>query len=74
MFSENSLVFFFFGTCKELNCSHEGSSPHGSKTHGIAVRAVRRVKEGTSSAFGSAKAGGQKRWSVIASFEMCKAQ
>ena len=35
--------------CEELNWNHERSTPHRSETHGDAERAVRRVKEGTSS-------------------------
>ena len=35
--------------CEELNWKHERSTPYTADAHGIAARAVRRVKEGTSS-------------------------
>ena len=35
-------------SCEELSWNHCTSTPHRSQTHGIAERAVRRVKEGTS--------------------------
>ena len=34
--------------CEELSWNHCTSTPHRSETNGIAERAVRRVKEGTS--------------------------
>ena len=34
--------------CEDLSWNHCTSTPHGSETNGIAERAVRRVKEGTS--------------------------
>ena len=38
-----------FGTaCEELSWNHCTSTPHRSETNGIAERAVRRMKEGTS--------------------------
>ena len=37
----------FGGACEDLSC-HCTSTPHRSETNGIAERAVRRVKEGTS--------------------------
>ena len=39
----------FIKACEELNWNHERFTPHRFDTHGIAERAVRRVKEGTSS-------------------------
>ena len=39
----------FVQTCEELNWNCERSTPHRSGTNGIAERAVRRAKEGTSS-------------------------
>ena len=33
---------------KKLSWNHRASTPHRSETNGIAERAVRRVKEGTS--------------------------
>ena len=35
-------------TCEDLSWNHCTSTPHRSETNGIAVRAVRRVKEGSS--------------------------
>ena len=35
-------------SCEELSCNHCTSTPHRSETNGIAERAVRREKEGTS--------------------------
>ena len=35
-------------SCEELSWNHRMSTPHPSETSGIAERAVRRVKEGTS--------------------------
>ena len=41
--------FFKFGkACQDLSWNHCTSPPHRSETNGIAERAVRRVKEGTS--------------------------
>ena len=41
--------FFKFGkACQDLSWNHYTSPPHRSETNGIAERAVRRVKEGTS--------------------------
>ena len=45
-FSDNSLEFG--KACEDLSWNHCTSTPHRSETNGIAVRAVRRVKEGTS--------------------------
>ena len=44
--TDNSLQFGC--SCEELSWNHCTSTPHRSETHGIAERAVRRVKEGTS--------------------------
>ena len=42
--------FLEFGkACEDLSWNHCTSTPHRSETNGIAERAVRRVKEGTSS-------------------------
>ena len=38
----------FGKSCEELSWNHCTSTPHRSETNGIAERAVRRVKEGTS--------------------------
>ena len=44
--SDNSLEFG--KACEDLSWNHCTSTPHRSETYGIAGRAVRRVKEGTS--------------------------
>ena len=46
IYTDTSLQFGTSG--EELSCNHCTSTPHTSKTNGIAERAVRRVKEGTS--------------------------
>ena len=46
IYTDNSLEFST--SCEELSWNHCTSTPHRSDTHGIAERAVRRVKEGTS--------------------------
>ena len=47
-YTDNSLEFG--KACEDLSWNHCTSTPHRSKTNGIAERAVRRVKEGTSAA------------------------
>ena len=46
IYTDNSLEFG--KSCEESSWNHCTSTPHRSETHGIAERAVRRVKEGTS--------------------------
>ena len=46
IYTDNSLEFG--KSCEELSWNHFTSTPHRSETNGIAERAVRRVKEGTS--------------------------
>ena len=46
MYTENSLEFG--KACEDLSWNHCASTPHRSETNGIAERAVRRAKEGTS--------------------------
>ena len=46
MYTDNSLEFG--RSCQEQSWNHCTSTPHRSETNGIAERAVRRVKEGTS--------------------------
>ena len=46
IYTDNS--FEFGKACEDLSWSHCTSAPHRSETNGIAERAVRRVKEGTS--------------------------
>ena len=46
IYTDNSLEFG--NVCEDLSWNHCASTPHRSETNGIAERAVRRVKEGTS--------------------------
>ena len=46
IYADNSLEFG--KSCEKLSWNHCASTPHRSETNGIANRAVRRVKEGTS--------------------------
>ena len=46
IYTDNSLEFG--KSCEDLSWNHCTSTPHRSETNGIAERAVRRVKEGTS--------------------------
>ena len=46
IYTDNSLEFG--KSCEDLSWNHCTSAPHRSETNGIAERAVRRVKEGTS--------------------------
>ena len=46
IYTDNSLEFG--KACEDLSWNHWTSTPHRSETNGIAERAVRRVKEGTS--------------------------
>ena len=46
IYTDNSLEFC--KACEDLSWNHCASTPHRSETNGIAERAVRRVKEGTS--------------------------
>ena len=46
IYTDNSLEFG--KACEDLSWNHGTSTPHRSETDGIAERAVRRVKEGTS--------------------------
>ena len=46
IYTDNSLEFG--KACEDLSWNHCTSTPHGSETNGIAERAVRREKEGTS--------------------------
>ena len=46
IYTDNSLEFG--KACEDLSRNHCTSTPHRSETNGIAERAVRRVKEGTS--------------------------
>ena len=46
IYTENSLEFG--KACEDISWNHCTSTPHRSETNGIAERAVRRIKEGTS--------------------------
>ena len=46
IYTDNSLEFG--KACEDFSWKHCTSTPHRSETNGIAERAVRRVKEGTS--------------------------
>ena len=46
IYTNNSLDFR--KSCEDLSWNHRTSTPHRSETNGIAERAVRRIKEGTS--------------------------
>ena len=46
IYTDNSLEFG--KSCEDLSWNHRTSTPYRSETNGIAERAVRRVKEGTS--------------------------
>ena len=48
IYTDNSLEFG--KACEDLSWNHCTSTPHRSQTNGIAERAVRRMKEGTSAA------------------------
>ena len=71
-----TFLWNFLKPAKSLNWNHERPTPHRSETKGVAERAVRRVKEGSSSVLvqcgPSRKPGGQKQCSVIAIPEMCR--
>ena len=49
IYTDNSLEFG--KACEDVSWDHCTSTPHRSETNGIAERAVRRVKEGTSAVF-----------------------
>ena len=62
--TDNSLEFG--KSCEDLSWNHCTSTAHRSETNGIAERAVRRVKEGTSAIVlqSGLKIGGQIPWNV----------
>ena len=65
IYTDNSLEFG--KACEDLSLNHCTSTPHRLETIGIAERAVRRVKEGTSAVLlqsGLMKVGGQIPWNV----------
>ena len=66
IYTDNSLEFG--KACEDLSWNHCTSTPHRSETNGIAERAVRRVKEGTSAVLlqsGLNEVGGQILWNAI---------
>ena len=60
IYTDNSLEFG--KACEDLSWNHCTSTPHRSETNGIAERAVRRVKEGTSAAL--LQSGLDEKWSA----------
>ena len=58
IYTDNSLEFG--KACEDLSWNHCTSTPHRSETNGIAERAVRRVKEGTSAVL--LQSGLDERW------------
>ena len=65
IYTDNSLEYG--KACEDFYWNHCTSTPHRSETDGIAERAVRRVKEGTSAVLlqsGLNKDGGQIPWIV----------
>ena len=63
IYTDNSLEFR--KACEDLSWNHCTSTPHRSETTGIAQRAVRRVKEGTSAVVLQMKIGGQIPWNAF---------
>ena len=63
--TSTSNSFEFIKACEEPNWNHERSSPQGSETNETAERQCWFSLD-------CKKAGGQKPWSVILIFEMCK--
>ena len=66
IYSDNSVEFG--KSCEELLWNHRTSTSHQSETHGIAERAVRRIKEGTSVVL--LQSGLDEKWSAD-SMECC---
>ena len=58
IYTDNSLEFG--KSCEDLSWNHRTSTPHRSDTNGIAERAIRRVKEGTSPVL--LKSGLDEKW------------
>ena len=73
IYTDNSLEFG--KACEDLSWNHCTSPPHRSKTNGIAGRAARRVKEGTSAVLLQSVLDencGQIPWNVFRICEMFK--
>ena len=66
IYTDNSLEFG--KACEDLSWNYSTSTPHRSETNGIAERAVRRVKEGTSAVL--LQSGLDEKWWVD-SMECC---
>ena len=66
IYTDNSLEFG--KACEDLSWNRCTSTPHRSETNGIAERAARRIKEGTSAAL--LQCGLDEKWSA-ASIECC---
>ena len=60
IYADNSLEFG--KACEDLSWNHCTSTPHRSETNGIAERAVRRIKEGTSAVFLQRGDISQRKW------------
>ena len=60
IYTDNSLEFG--KSCEELSWNPCASTPHRSETNGIADRAVRRVKEGTSAVLLQSSLGNNEWW------------
>ena len=73
IYTDNSLEFV--KACEDLSWNHCTSTPHRSETDGIAERAVRRVKEGTSAVMlqsGLEKNGARILWNVVPICDMLR--
>ena len=73
IYTDKSLEFG--KSCEDLSWNHSTSTPHRSETNGIAERAVRRVKEGTSAVLlhsGLVKNSGRIPWNATAICETYK--
>ena len=73
IYTDNSLEFG--KSCEDLPWNRCTSTPHRSESNGIAERAVRRVKEGTSAVLlqsGIDENGGLILWNASAICEMSK--
>ena len=73
IYTDNSLEFG--KACEDLSWNHWTSTPHRSETNGIAEKALRRIKEGTSAVLlqsGLDQNGGRIPWSVTAICETFK--
>ena len=73
IYTDNSVEFG--KSCEESSWNYCTSTPHRSETHGIAERAVRRVKEGTSAVLLQSvwtTNGGRTLWNATAICETCK--